>query len=203
MLRRFFLKEVPDVLGLLRKQAEMTLAGMEEFARWSAGGGEKTARAVRDAEHNADASRIELLHALSSALTTPVDQEDVFTLSERLDAVINEAKNAVRESEALGIPPDEHTARMGSLSLEATQSLVAGLNALGKRSERPGEHADAAVKAARRIDRAYRDAIAELPDGVDARTQIQTIELYRSYTQIAEAVDNAATRTWYALLKAE
>jgi uncharacterized protein Yka (UPF0111/DUF47 family) len=201
LLRRYFLREAPDVLGLLRRQGEITLRGMEDFERWCVDGDEAQALAVRDAEHAADAARLDVLRALSAALTTTVDQEDLYTLSERLDTVLNEAKNAVRESEVLGIPPDENTAAMGTLSLEATQHLVAGLDALGEKSEHPGDHADAAVKAARRIDRAYRDAIANLPKDVDPRTQIQTIELYRSYTQIAEAVVHVATRTWYALLK--
>ncbi len=201
-LRRFFHEEYPDVLGLLRHQAAVTVGGMEAFATWSVHGDAARSLAVREAEHTADATRIELLKALSIALTTPVDQEDIYTLSERLDAVINGAKNIVRESEVLGISTDEHTAAMGELALEATRHLVAGLDVLGNKEAHPGEHADAAIKAARRIDRAYRDAIAGLPADVDARKQIQTIEVYRGYLEIAEAAVHVATRTWYALLKA-
>ena len=201
MLRRFFLQEKPDVLGLLNRQASITHGGMKEFAAWSAGGDEAQAHAVRDAEHSADAARMAVLEALSAALMTPVDQEDLYTLSERLDAVLNAAKDTVRESEVLGVPTDEHTAEMGALALEATDHLVAGLEALGHKQEHPGEHADAAIKAARKIDRAYRHAIAGLPADADARRQIQTIEVYRGYTAIAEAVVHVATRTWYSLLK--
>lgn len=201
MLRRFFLQEKPDVLGLLNHQATITHGGMQEFAAWSESGDKARALAVRDAEHNADAARMAVLEALSAALMTPVDQEDVYTLSERLDAVLNAAKDTVRESEVLDVPTNEHTAEMGALALEATQHLVAGLEALGHKQEHPGEHADAAVKAARKIDRAYRHAIAGLPADADTRTQIRTIEVYRGYTDIAEAVVHVATRTWYSLLK--
>jgi uncharacterized protein Yka (UPF0111/DUF47 family) len=201
VLRRFFLQEKPDVLGLLNRQAGITHGGMEEFAQWSADGAKERALAVRDAEHSADAARMAVLEALSAALITPVDQEDVYTLSERLDAVLNAAKNTVRESEVLSVPTDRHTAEMGTLALEATRHLVAGLEALGHQQEHPGEHADAAIKAARRIDRAYRHAIDGLPADADARRQIQTTEVYRGYTDIAEAVVHVATRMWYALLK--
>jgi uncharacterized protein Yka (UPF0111/DUF47 family) len=200
-MRRYFLRKAPDTLGVLREQAALTIGGMEKFEVWSLGGDADSAQAVRDAEHAADEVRGRLLEALSEALTTPVDQEDLYTLSERLDAVINAAKNTVRESEVLGVPTDEQTARMGALSLEATRHLIAGLDALEHGQEHPGEHADAAIKASRKIDRAYRDAIASLPDDVDAKTAIARREVYRGYVEIAEAVVHVATRTWYALLK--
>ena len=106
-LAEWFLPENPDVLGLLNRQATVTLGGMEAFAIWSRGGADDAAQAVRDAERTADDVRRELLRALSKALTTPVDQEDLYWLSERLDTVINGAKNIVRESEVLGVKPDE------------------------------------------------------------------------------------------------
>ena len=39
------------------------------------------------------------------AFTTPVDAEDLYVMSERLDAVLNGAKDTVRESEVMAIPP--------------------------------------------------------------------------------------------------
>lgn len=202
-LARWLLPETPDVLGVLRKQAHVTVAGMEAFARWSANGREEDGRAVREAEHDADEVRRELLRLLSQALTTPVDQEDLYWLSERLDAVINAAKNTVRESEALGIAPDEHNAAMGELALEAARHLASAFEQLARKDCHPGEDADAAVRAARGIERAYRDAIASLPDDVDAKTAISTREIYRGYTHIADAVVRVATRIWYAVLKTQ
>jgi uncharacterized protein Yka (UPF0111/DUF47 family) len=200
-LSEWFLPEEPDVLGLVHRQATVTLGGMEAFASWSTTGDGDVAQAVRDAERTADDVRKELLRALSKALTTPVDQEDLYWLSERLDAVINGAKNIVRESEVLGVPPDEHAAVMGELALEATRALAAGFERLGAKHAHPGEEADAAVKVARRIEHAYRQALAGLPADADPKTLITMRELYRGYEQIAEAVVRVATRIWYAVLK--
>lgn len=200
-LSEWFLPESPDVLGLLHRQATVTLGGMEALARWSETGEADAAQEVRDAERTADDVRKELLRALSKALTTPVDQEDLYWLSERLDTVINGAKNIVRESEVLGVAPDEHAAAMGEHALEAARLLAAGFEQLGAKHAHPGEDADAAVKAARRIERAYRRALADLPADADAKTLITMRELYRGYEQIAEAVVRVATRIWYAVLK--
>lgn len=200
-LERWLLPETPDVLGVLRRQARVTCEGMEAFARWSSAGGEEDAAAVRDAEHDADDVRRELLVLLSKALTTPVDQEDLYWLSERLDAVINAAKNTVRESEALGVAPDEHTAEMGELAFDAAQHLATGFEQLTEKDMHPGDEADAAVKAARAIERAYGSALVALPADIDAKTAISIREIYRGYTEIADAVVRVATRIWYAVLK--
>lgn len=200
-LAGWFLPEHPDVLGLLHRQATVTLGGMEAFATWSRTGEDDAAQAVRDAERTADDVRRELLRALSTALTSPVDQEDLYWLSERLDTVINGAKNIVRESEVLGVPPDEHAAAMGKLAFEAAGLLAAGFEQLAAKHAHPGENADAAVKVARKIEHAYRHALADLPADADPKTLITMRELYRGYDQIADAVVRVATRIWYAVLK--
>ena len=64
-LSEWFLPEEPDVLGLLHRQATVTLEGMEAFATWSKTGADDAAQAVRDAERTADDVRRELLRALS------------------------------------------------------------------------------------------------------------------------------------------
>jgi uncharacterized protein Yka (UPF0111/DUF47 family) len=89
---RWFLPHHPDVLGLLRKQADVTSRGVAAFARWSATGDAADAQAVRDAEHDGDDLRHELLQALSTALTTPIEQEDAYALSERIDEVLDRAR---------------------------------------------------------------------------------------------------------------
>ena len=116
---RWFLPHHPDVLGLLRDQADVTTRGMTAFARWSATGDAADARAVRDAEHEGDDLRHELLQALSTALTTPIEQEDAYALSERIDEVLDRAKDTVRVADAFQWRPDEHTAAMRPSALAA------------------------------------------------------------------------------------
>ncbi len=94
---RWFLPETPDVLGMLQDQLTMTIEGMEEVASW-AHGDESAADRVRDSEHRADERKRTLRLALTTAFTTPLDAEDLFTLSEDVDEVLNGAKDAVRES---------------------------------------------------------------------------------------------------------
>jgi hypothetical protein len=126
---RWFLPETPDVLGLLRTQLALTIEGMDAFAEW-ADGTSTAERAVRDDEHLADAAKRELYRTLRSAFVTPLEPEDVFALSRGIDRILNQAKDAVRESEVMACPPDAPLAAMATLLTQAVRALdaaVAGL----------------------------------------------------------------------------
>ncbi len=87
MKRHWFLPEMPDLLAMVRLQADVTLEGLEAFARWS-GGDTSQAQLVRDAEHRADDAKRDVRQALRAAFSTPLDAEDLYELSERMDAVL-------------------------------------------------------------------------------------------------------------------
>ena len=77
----WLLPETPDVLGLLENQLAITRSGAEAFAAWAAGDVDQAA-AVRRAEHAADTAKRELQRALRAALVTPLEPEDLFSLSQ-------------------------------------------------------------------------------------------------------------------------
>ncbi|HVK44514.1 MAG TPA: DUF47 family protein, partial [Micropruina sp.] len=126
---RWFLPEIPDVIGMLQEQAAITVNGMEAFTAW-AGGDSARAGDVRAAEHDCDEVRRRLVDAVSEAFTTPLQPEDLFQLSRDLDKVINGAKNTVRESEAMVFPPDQATADMAVLLAEGAQHLQTAFTSL-------------------------------------------------------------------------
>lgn len=74
--RRWFMPEMPDVLGLLRRQATVMIEGLDAFAAWAAGD-VSAAQTVRDAEHGGDAAKRELLRGAPRAFVTPIEPEDV------------------------------------------------------------------------------------------------------------------------------
>jgi uncharacterized protein Yka (UPF0111/DUF47 family) len=196
----WFLPRQPDILGLLGRHAAVTAAGVEALARWSETGSGADAQAVRDAEHEADDLRKELLEALTNALTTPIDQEDAYALSERIDEVIDSAKDVVRLAEALHWRRDACGARLASRAAEAAAELSAGVEHLVSH-DRSGEHAERTIKAARRVEHELLEGLAALSRDGDAFERSATLEVYRAYSAIGEAILRAADRTWYAVLK--
>jgi uncharacterized protein Yka (UPF0111/DUF47 family) len=199
---RWFLPHHPDVLGLLRRQADVTNRGIAAFARWSSTGDHADAQAVRDAEHEGDDLRHELLEALSTALTTPIEQEDAYALTERIDEVLDRAKDTVRVAEAFQWRADEHTAAMGARIEEATRHLCDAVGSLGAKHEHPGEHAELTIKAARAVEHGLLAAFAALPRDGASWDRTAALEVYRGYSDIEHALLRVADRTWYAVLRA-
>ena len=200
---RWFLPETPDVIGMLRRQADITADGMAAFAAWAAG---DAARAddVRRAEHECDDARRALVDAISEAFTTPLEPEDLFQLSFELDRVINGAKNTVRESEAMQFPPDASSAQMAALLAEGVQHLKAAFAQLDGAKDRQGratQEADAAVKSQRQLERVYREAMSQLLDVTDIRVVLGSREIYRRMTSMSDDIVSVADRVWYSRVK--
>ncbi len=202
----WFLPETIDVLGMLRAQAAVTIDGLDALTSWASSRGDAAqADRVRAAEHEADDRKRALRKALTESFTTPVDAEDLYTMSERLDAVMNGAKDAVRESEVMGVEPDEHAGSMAALLLEGARHLDESFAALaegGPGAEGPATAAaDAAIKSQRRLERAYRSAASSVAEIADLREVIGRQELYRRLSHVSDTVVEVAERVWYATVK--
>lgn len=201
--RNPFLPENPDVLDMLRRQAAVTCEGMTALVGW-ANAVPDSAQRVRDLEHQADDTKRELRLALTSAFITPIDAEDIYVMSERLDAVLNGAKDTVRESEVMGIPPDDAVAAMAELLAEGSNHLASAFERLDRHGKAGGsatEAADAAVKSQRRLERVYREAASALLKLDDLREVVGRRELYRRFSRVSETLIEAADRVWYATVK--
>lgn len=204
--RSWFLPETPDVLGMLREQAAVTIEGVEALVAW-AEGDPGSADDVRDCEHRADDRKRELRKALTEAYTTPIDAEDIYTMSMRLDAVMNGAKDAVRESEVMAVGPDEHVLGMCRLLSEGVRHLADAFAGLERGDGPDGrgvaatEAADAAVKTQRQLERVYRGAMSALIEVEDLREVMGRRELYRRFSRVSEDLVDVAERVWYATFK--
>ena len=199
-MRRWFLPREPDVLGLLRAQADITIAGMEAFEAW-AGGDASQAAQVQASEHLADDAKCALQRELRAAFSTPLDPEDIYELSERLDEVIGAAKDLVREAEVLEVSPDPLLAEMAGIVTEGVRHLAYAFAALPKNTEAATTSADAAKRVTRQLEHAYRTAMSATVEASLQQPQFGRRELYRRASRVADAVIRVAERVWYAVVK--
>ncbi|HEY1273273.1 MAG TPA: DUF47 family protein [Thermoleophilaceae bacterium] len=200
-LRRWFLPENPDVLGVLQQQTDVTVEGVEALVAW-ADGDPGAADRLRACEHRADACKRQLRQALSVAFSTPLEPEDLFELSSGIDELVNGAKNAVREAEVMQAGPDEAIAEMAAELAEGTRHIAAAFGALAAGSSTDAtEAADAAVSSQRRIEKLYRAAMSALVDTDDLREVAAKRELYRRLSRTSDELVRVAERVWYAVLK--
>jgi uncharacterized protein len=197
---RWFLPDTPDVVGLLRAQIAVTVEGMDAFAAWATGD-TAAAETVRACEHRADAAKREVRLALQAAFVTPLEPEDVFVLSRGVDWLINHAKDTINESEVMACPPDAALAKMTALLAEALRHIDEAIGQLGGKDGDPIVPADAAIKAERRLERAYRAGMAALLESDDLRDVIARRELYRRCSRMGEGAVDVAERVVYVVVK--
>jgi uncharacterized protein Yka (UPF0111/DUF47 family) len=200
MTKHWFLPANPDVLKTLEEQARVTLAGANAFAAWAGGDAAQEAQ-VRSCEHAADEVRRTLSLQLRQAFSTPVDQEDLYTLSERLDAVLNGLKNVVREAESCALAPDQPVAEMAAEIVAGVQHIVTAVPHLSHDGDVATTEADAAVGSERRMEKIYRHAMRDLLANEDLREVVARRELYRRTLEIGERIARVADRVWYAVVK--
>ena len=200
MRKRWFLPQTTDLLGMLRGQMAVTGEGMDAFVRWAEGDG-AAEHDVRDLEHRADEKKRELWKALRDAFTTPIDAEDLYTLSALLDGLLNGAKDIVRESDVLALAPDPATAEMAHALQTGVGHLADAFEQLAAHDERATDAADAAVKAARNLEHVYRRAMSALLAVEDVREVMSRREIYRRFVSVADGLVDTADRVWYAVVK--
>jgi uncharacterized protein Yka (UPF0111/DUF47 family) len=197
----WFIPQTPDVLGMLREQAQTTVEGLDELLAWARGEAAAAER-LRAAEHRADRQKRELRGALTDAFSTPLEPEDIFELSRGLDEILNSAKNLVGEAEAMQSGPDAATAEM-------SEELAGGTRWLGEAFSRFAEDdraaatgaADRAVKDQRHLQHTYREAMSALIENQDLREVAARREIYRRLARTGDELVRVAERVWYSVLK--
>jgi uncharacterized protein Yka (UPF0111/DUF47 family) len=199
-VRRWFLPEMPDMIGMLGRQLDVTREGVDALVEW-AHGDESKADLIRSLEHRGDEHKRELEAALTTALTTPLEPEDLYTLSRGIDWILNQSKDLVRESEVIACPPDEALARMCEALAEAVHLLSEAVELLAEKDPAATERANEALKAERQIEKIYREAMGALMEVDDVREMGARRELYRRVSRIGQVVVDVAERVWYAVVK--
>ena len=198
-VQRWFLPDSPDVIGMLRRQLDVTTEGVDALVEWALGDASK-ADVVRALEHRGDEHKRELEAALTTAFTTPLEPEDLYTLSRGIDWILNLSKDLVRESEVMACPPDPPLAEMCAALAESVHLLSDAVQLLGTKSDDATEKANAALRAQRQIEKVYREAMASLVGIDDLREVMSRRELYRRVARIGEVVVEVAERVWYAVV---
>ena len=196
---RWFLPETPDVVGLLRDQIAVT---SRAWTRSPPGRrATRRSRHVRDREHRADTAKREVRLALQAAFVTPLEPEDVFVLSRGVDWLLNHAKDTINESEDMACPPDAALAEMTALLAQALRHIDEAIGQLGSKDGDAIVPADAAIKAERRLERAYRAGMAALLESDDLRDVTARRELYRRCSRMGEGAVDVAERVVYVVVK--
>ena len=200
-LRPWFLPEVPDVLAMLDQQASMSVEYLTTLVAWAAGqpgAGER----LRDTEVRCGRCKRALWRALRVAFSTPLDPEDLYSLSFLLDEVLNAGRDLVRDVEVLGLgTADAPGVEMATIVRDSVECLGRAFAAMTTDPDRATELADEARRSVRRCEDVYRVAMRPVLATGDLRHTWATAERYRRFLELAHRVVRVSDRVWYAVVK--
>lgn len=198
---RFFLPEPPDVLGRLRSLTAMVAASVERLAEWAATGDINAITGVVAQRDDADKLAGEIVDLVFEALITPIDREDVATLTERLQLAYRVARGLAREVEVLAGGTDEHLDRMCQLLCRQATALTDAVAAIPSEGDRALAAVGEVEAADRDLDSAYRAAMSSLAQVSDLRQVLASQELYRRANLMSQALGHTAHYVRYVVLK--
>ena len=194
--REFFKPKQDRFLQLLIQQAEITLEGMDALELYMKRRSDKNAGLVRQAEKDADEVRRILIDDLNRTFVTPLDREDIFALSRAIDDVMDYAYTTVEEMQILGVEPNDYLRRLVSLLQDAAEEIHLAILRLEENPGVASEHASRAKALENRVERVYREAIADLFSGPEDIQHVMEMlklrELYRHLSNCADRGDEAA-----------
>ncbi len=191
-LRERFFPKAPDFFARLTEQCEHVAHTAGLLVEFMESGEAATGHQIRQDEHAADGIKVRNLHTLNEAFSTPIDREDLYRAIINLDEVVNYCKTTVSEMEVLGLQPDKHCLEMAMHIKLGTDALAQGYSRLAKQPADAAADADSARKAERKVEKAYRRAIAELFQGDDYIHMFKRREIYRHLSNAADRMANCA-----------
>lgn len=194
--REFFKPRQDKFLQSLIEQAEITLRGMNALESYMKKRSDKHAGAVRQAEKDADEVRRILIDDLNRTFVTPIDREDIFALSRAIDDVMDYAYTTVEEMSILDVEPNDYLRRLVSLLQDAAEELHLAMLRLKDNPGVASDHATRAKALENRVERIYREAVADLFSGPEdihhVMEMLKLRELYRHLSNCADRGDEAA-----------
>lgn len=183
-----------DFIMRLTQQSEILVEGGEALITYTKKPSNKNAQAVRTIEKEADEIRRILIDELNRAFVTPIDREDIHTLSRALDDVLDYMYSVVNEMDILDVQPTPHLQEMAVMLHEASQELHMAMQRL---EHHPGVAEDHAIRAKQidnRMETLYATALAELfQQPKDMEHVVEMLKMREIYRHMLHAVGSSDT----------
>lgn len=189
-------KKTNRFLELLEQQADYAVECLELLRGYVKTPKDDLAREITKVEKEADEVRRILIDELNNTFITPFDREDIFTLSMTIDDVTDYAKTTVDSFELFKVEPNKYIQRMVALLADATIELQRATHRLEDHPNVANEHAVRAKALENRVEKVYREALANLFQEPEDLSKVAEIlkyrEIYRHLSNAADRGDEAA-----------
>jgi hypothetical protein len=195
-LKRFLKPKQDNFITLLIQQGEYTIRIVDALQSYLKKQNDKKSIYARVVEKEADEVQRILVHELMNTFVTPIDREDIFSLSRALDNFIDYVYDTVDELEIFELEAPEPVLIIANLLHEMAVELHMAIKQL---MDYPGvaqEHARRVKHLENQVENTYRRSLAALFQGPQDVAQIMEIlktrEVLRHLSNAADQGDIAA-----------
>jgi len=193
---KFFKKKPDKFILMLINQASLTFKGLEVLQEYMKSHEHSLAEELTRIEMKEDEVRRILIDELNQTFVTPIDREDIFSLSRAIDDVLDYAYSTVSEMDVLNVEPTTFMMRMTSLIKDASYELYMAMKRLEGHPAVASEHSQRAKALETRVEAVYREAIADIFSGPEdvhhVFEMLKRREVLRHLSNAADRVDEAA-----------
>lgn len=187
---KLFKKRRNVFITQIHQQASLTLEGMDLLNAYLANPDQSLAEQLTIKEKEADEARRILIDELNRTFITPFDREDIFALSRAIDDVIDYAYSTMSEIVIFKIKPTDYMLQISAHLRDVTFEILKAVECLQDHPGVAGEHAQRAKKIENKVEKLYREALADMfKDVADVKGVIKVMKLREVYRHLSNAAD--------------
>lgn len=189
---------MPDFLGMLQYQCQSLEAAITALGHYLQHPGDDTlAERVRHLVQLGHEQRDENLAILYRSFITPIDREDIYTLSVSIDHILDYVKNTVREVETLRVQPDEYMQHMAAQLGEGVTQLSQGLRLMHDKQAAEVARMVNTRGNERQVESLYREALAQMFEGEEYQQLVNPEEAVSPQDSLRYVVTSMKRREVY------
>jgi uncharacterized protein len=173
----------------LIEQSRLVEEGAHALTSYMKKPSNKNATLIRTYEKQADEIRRIMIDELNRTFVTPIDREDLYSLSRAIDDILDYAYSTVNEMEMLQVEPNKFLQEMADMLKLGAEEIHLAMQRIENHPNVADSHALRAKGIENRMEELYATAIADLfthPD--DLKEVVNMLKLREIYRHMLYAV---------------
>jgi predicted phosphate transport protein (TIGR00153 family) len=190
--RKLFKRHPNRFISRMVEQAAIVVEGTDALQIYMQKPNKKNAARVRELEQKADEVRRILIDELNRTFVTPIDREDLFSLSRAIDDILDYVYSTTSEMDILNVAPNESLRAMAELLHNASVEIHLAIQRLEDHPGVAGNHAMSVKALENTMDTLYAEALATLFDSPkNLKDIVNMLKLREIYRHMYHAVGSA------------
>ena len=194
-LKSLFSRRPNLFIERLIEQARLVEEGTDALTSYMKKPNNKNATLIREYEKEADEVRRIMIDELNRTFVTPIDREDLYSLSRAIDDILDYAYSTVNEMEMLKVEPNEYLREMADMLKLGAEEVHLAMERIENHPNVADSHAIRAKGIENRMEELYATAIADLfknpEDLKDVVNMLKLREIYRHMLYAVRSTEQA------------